>query len=275
MKIPHLTHHLLTLLFLSFSLGATAFFASVPSPRLRVTYLHASPSKKSVSNSDSRKSSAVDVNRRDAIASSLTLGAMSLTMLIAQMPTPAIAYTPDSDPLRESLYLVCRVQEATCLQERYIEKSRPPIQKMKLSLRLVDKSYRLLDQVNFISKAIPDNNIVVATQLGNEAADALQEAIDFVNELGANKQQLQQDGRTSMTKEQREFLKTTLAEIREKLFNFLEYLPPAEQAKLEAARSRVEQENKLNKDEFDPDLASDAGVYNPVVLPWKDRPKKA
>jgi hypothetical protein len=33
----------------------------------------------------------------------------------------------------------------------------------------------------------------------------------------------------------------------------------------------VEEENNLNKDEFDPDLATDAGVYNPVVLPWKTR----
>ena len=211
------------------------------------------------------------VGRRNAVLTPLLAG---LT-LVLQSPAPSHAYTPDPDALRESLYLVCRVQEATCLQERYIEKSRPPIQKMKLTLRLVDKSYRLLDQVNFISKNIEGNNVVTATQLGNEAVDALQEAIDFVYTLSANKQQVQQDGSTSMTLEQRDFLKASLTETREKLFEFLEYLPPGDQAKLLEARNRVEEENKLNKDEFDPDLATDAGVYNPVALPWKDRPKKA
>ena len=188
---------------------------------------------------------------------------------------PANAYTPDSDPLRESLYLICRIQEATCFQERYIEKSRPPIQKMKLTLRLVDKSYRLLDQVNFVSKNIQGSeDVVAATQLGNEAADALQEAIDFVYAYANNNNKQAQESGTMMTLEQRDFLKSSLTECREKLFEFVEYLPPADQVKLLEARKRVEDENNLNKDEFDPDLATDAGVYNPVVLPWKDRPKK-
>ena len=94
-------------------------------------------------------------NRRNAVLQPLIFagGWWSSAMLLPKpFSQPANAYTPDSDPLRESLYLICRIQEATCLQERYIEKSRPPIQKMKLTLRLVDKSYRLLDQVNFVSK---------------------------------------------------------------------------------------------------------------------------
>lgn len=32
-------------------------------------------------------------------------------------------------------------------------------------------------------------------------------------------------------------------------------------------------ENVLNRDEFDGD--ADAGVYNPVVLPWKNRGEKS
>jgi hypothetical protein len=195
----------------------------------------------------------------------------------AIIPRPCHAYTPDPDPLRESLYLVSRVQEATCLQERYIDKNRPPIPKMKLTLRLVDKSYRLLDQINFISKFMEPDSVVPATQVGNEAVDALQEAIDFVF---AYKQQQQQDGAAvammMMTMEQRDFLKESLTTTREKLFEFLNYLPEAQQEKVKEARARVEEENSLNKDEFDPDLATDAGVYNPVVLPWTTRrpPKK-
>ena len=172
-----------------------------------------------------------------------------------------MAYTPDTDPLRESLYLLSRVQEATCLQERYIDKKSPPIKKMKLTLRLVDKSYRLLDQINFVSKYIDPNDIVAATAVGNEAAESLQDAIDFVYGY-------QKDG-DAMTVEQKDFLIAALTDTREKLFEFFRYVP--DQQKLADARARVETENKLNRDEFDPDLANDAGIYNPIELPWKNR----
>jgi hypothetical protein len=201
------------------------------------------------------------IGRRDALLTPF----IAATSIAFFTPSVAHAYTPDSDPLRESLYLMSRVQEATCLQERYIEKNRPPIQKMKLTLRLVDRSYRLLDQVNYISKFLDADSVVPATQLGFEAADALQEAIDFVNIY-------KQDGE-AMTIEQKDFLKEYLTDTREKIFDFLDCLP--DQTKVLEARRRVEEENKLNKDEFDPDLATDAGVYNPVVLPWINRKSKA
>jgi hypothetical protein len=201
-------------------------------------------------------SSHLQLGRRDAISMGiLTLFPISLASLASY------AYTPDSDALRESLYLLCRVQEATCLQERYIQKKAPPIQKMKLTLRLVDRSYRLLDQINYISKFIPPDDIVLAVQVGNEAVDSLQDAIDFVNQYDK--------GGDSMTVSQREFLIESLANAREKLFEFVAYLP--NQDKLQEARLRVQEENKLNQDEFDPDLANDAGVYNPIELPWKNR----
>ena len=203
----------------------------------------------------------INLGRREALATSFGF----LVGTLALQPSPANAYTPDPDALRESLYLICRVQEATCLQERYIQKKSPPIKKMKLTLRLVDRSYRLLDQINYISKFISSENVVVAVQVGNEAADALQDAIDFVYGY-------QKDG-DAMTQDQKDFLISALQDTREKLFDFVDYLP--DQKKLLEARARVEEENKLNVDEFDPDLANDAGIYNPVELPWKNRAKKS
>lgn len=172
------------------------------------------------------------------------------------------AYTPDPDPLQESLYLISRVQEATVLQERYISRKSPPLQKMKLTLRLVDRSYKLLDQVTLVTQYINDtNDLVSATQVGNEAADRLQEAIDFVYGF-------KQDA-SAITPSQKEFVSSALRDTRDLLFDFISYLP--DQSKLMNARLRVEEENKLNVDEFDPDLANDAGIFDPVVLPWKNR----
>lgn len=196
----------------------------------------------------------LDVSRRNIFVGSAVL------LSTGVISNVAIAYDPDPDPLRESLYLLSRVQEATLLQERYIKKKLPPIQKMKLTLRLVDRSYRIQDQVNFVSKFIPPANIVQATQAGNEAADALQDAIDFV---------LASKNGDSLSDEQKEFLLKCLSETRQKLFIFVDYLPDKD--KLLAARARVEEENKLNVDEFDPDLANDAGIYNPIELPWKTK----
>ena len=150
---------------------------------------------------------------------------------------PANAYTPDPDPLQEALYLISRVQEATVLQERYINKASPPLQKMKLTLRLVDRSYRLLDQVTLVSQYMDNDNLVAAAQVGNEAADRLQEAIDFVYGF-------KQDA-SAVTPAQKEFVTSALRDTRELLFQFVDYLP--DQSKLSNARHRVEEENKLNK----------------------------
>lgn len=197
------------------------------------------------------------LDRRKAISSAAVAGVVLGSKLGTSSTT--FAYTPDPDRLRESLYLISRVQEATVQQERFV--SRTKLQedlrrKMKLTLRLVEKNYLLLDQINYASAFVsPKDEIVTATQAGNEAVVALQSAIDFVaDDLGTG----------PLTDEQREFLTDALTTTREQLFVFLKYMPSD---KLEAARLRVEDENVKNRDEFDGD--SDAGVYNPVKLPWK------
>eukprot|EP00977_Amphora_coffeiformis_P027310 scaffold34603_cov212-Amphora_coffeaeformis.AAC.3 len=133
---------------------------------------------------------------------------------------------------------------------------------MKLTLRLVDRSYKLVDQVTLVTQSISNiDDLVAATQVGNEAADRLQEAIDFVYGF-------KQDA-AAITPAQRAFVTAALRDTRELLFNFCAYVP--DPTKLQNARRRVEEENKLNVDEFDPDLANDGGIYDPIVLPWKDK----
>jgi hypothetical protein len=145
----------------------------------------------------------------------------------------ALAYTPDPDPLRESLYLMSRVQEATVQQERFVNRatSQDALKsKMKLTLRLVEKNYRLLDQITFASEFIsPADKVVDATAAGYEAAEALQNAIDYV------KEELKSG---PFEKGQKEYLTDNLTECRERLFDFLSYMP---QEKLEKARKRVEE----------------------------------
>lgn len=185
-----------------------------------------------------------------------------IPFVVAASPLSAVAYTPDSDPLRESLYLISRAQEATVQQERFAKngKGADIKQKMRFSLRLVEKSYRLLDQINYASQFVyPSSEIITATEAGNEAVDALQSAIDFAkNDLGP-------DG-TPLTDDQRAYLIECMQTTRNKLFTFVNYMP---QQKLEEARLRIEKENVDNRNEFDG--ADDAGVYNPVELPWKKK----
>ncbi|KAL7440062.1 hypothetical protein ACHAXM_008362 [Skeletonema potamos] len=199
------------------------------------------------------------LNRRDVIQQIIL--ASPVATVLTQAAQPAIAYTPDPDPLRESLYLMSRVQEATVQQERFVNRATEQDvlkAKMKLTLRLVEKNYRLLDQITFAAEYVtPSSALVDATTAGFESAEALQNAIDYV------KSDLKSG---PFEKGQKEYLTSNLRECRERLFDFLSYMP---QDKLQAARKRVEEENVANRDEFDGD--SDAGVYNPVVLPWKNR----
>ena len=95
----------------------------------------------------------------------------------------------------------------------------------------------------------------IATEAGLEAVEALQSAIDYVNN----------DLKVGTLKaEQKEYMIDALQTTRDQLFVYVKYMP---QGKLEEARLRIERENVDNRDEFDG--PSDAGVYNPVKLPWK------
>jgi hypothetical protein len=200
----------------------------------------------------------INLTRREA----LLFGALIPPAVMSPINTlPAFAYTPDPDKLRESLYLISRVQEATVQQERFVLKSTMQEDlknKLKLTLKLVEKNYRLLDQINYASSFVdPKDELVIASEAGYEAVDALQGAIDFVkNDLGVG----------PLSDSQRNFLMSSMQTCREDLFMFLKYMPSE---KLEAARKRVEEENVLNREEYDGD--KDAGVYNPVVLPWKQQ----
>jgi len=208
------------------------------------------------------------LSRRDVwskcTSSLMTTTSTTLVVGLTMMnPSPSRAYTPDSDKLRESLYLISRVQEATVQQERFV--MRATLQqdlkaKLKLTLRLVEKNYRLLDQINYASGFVnPKYELVTASEAGYEAVDALQGAIDFVRDDGIW-------GEGPLTDGQRKFLIGSMSSCRENLFIFLKYMP---EDKLLGARKRVEEENVLNREEFDGD--ADAGVYNPVILPWKNR----
>jgi hypothetical protein len=220
-------------------------------------------------------SSYTNISRRELLRrtsqTSVLLTTSSLTVVgcLASKPSPVNAYTPDSNPLRESLYLLSRVQEATVQQERFIKKAKSKEltqdfvqRKMKLSLRLVERSYRIVDQITFCSTFLAPEYLVEATEAGNEAAEELQSAIDFVNDGFSGK------GGDLITQDQVDVLSEAFTITREKLFVFLDFVPIDALAE---ARKRVEEENVKNIEEFDGD--DDAGVYNPVVLPWKNRNK--
>ncbi len=204
---------------------------------------------------------ATNTSRKSFIQSLFYLTGVTSTATTTLINQPRIsnAYDPDPDKLRESLYLISRVQEATVQQERLVNKnlSQEELkQKMKLSLRLVDRSYRLIDQINYTSQFVsPQTDIVQATEAGIEAVEALQSAIDYVNndlKVGV------------LQAEQKDYMIDALQTTRDQLFAYVKYMP---QGKLEEARLRIEKENVDNRDEFDG--PSDAGVYNPVKLPWK------
>lgn len=181
-------------------------------------------------------------------------------MAFTSKPTVVLAYEADPDPLRESLYFVSRVQEATVQQERFVRKATDQQalkNKMKLTLLLIEKNYKLLDQINYCSAFLPSEHLVEATEAGNIAAEELQSAIDYVrSDLKSG----------PLDQKQKDYIIDALTATREYLFIFLDFVP---QDKLEGARARIEEENKLNIEEFDGD--EDAGVYNPVELPWKNR----
>ncbi len=120
-------------------------------------------------------------------------------------------------------------------QERYVTRASRQEDlksKMKLTLKLVEKNYRILDQITYASEYVVSNtDVVEATSAGYEAAEALQNAIDYVNSDAGDGGL----GYGPFVDGQKDYLISNLRLCRERLFDFLSYMP---QEKLEGARKR-------------------------------------
>ena len=259
-----------------------------PSSIIAATSTSSTPNNNNNNNHAAAAADAVIINRRNIfglLAASITT---TITAIISYPIQSVYAYTPDPDKLQESLYFISRVQEATVQQERYITNayknqssssaSKELQMKLKLTLKLVEKNYKLLDQINYCSQYIqPEEKLIDSSEAGYKAVDELQNAIDYVrNDNNWSDDDDDDDGGTAVvvTDQQCMYLISSLQECREQLFIFLKYISPIE--KLYVARLRVENENKQNRIEFgnanDIDIDnknSNAGVFNPVILPWK------
>eukprot|EP00978_Attheya_sp_CCMP212_P018451 scaffold50482_cov55-Attheya_sp.AAC.5 len=211
--------------------------------------------------------------RRRKVLSSAIIAAIGMSGVPFGEGGVAYAYAPDSDKLRESLYLMSRVQEATVQQERFLVSQKQLLtqgqlkEKMTTSLKLVERSYRLLDQVNYSSNFIePADQVMEAVDAGNMAIQSLQSAMDFVKYDVAS-QTDKGDDDPLLTNDQREFLIDALRTTRISLFQFMSYLPTQ---KLEQARVRVEEENIQNRADAEAaGVDPDSAVFRPVQLPWK------
>jgi len=178
---------------------------------------------------------------------------------IGQTPVQRVE---DVNELEEALYLISRVQEATVQQERLVTTGKfKDVQRnsITMALNMMLDNYKLSDQIVAASGYVePKDNIMKASQVGNEAVDALETAKEYFGTP------LKVSG---LSDEQRKFIVQAMQACRDKLDRFLVYVP---EESLKKARQRVEDENDLNRKEY---VGEDGGILNPVVVPWK-QPKK-
>jgi len=164
----------------------------------------------------------------------------------------------DPRELKESLYYISRVQEATVQQERLVSTGKfKDMQRnsIRMALNMMLDNYKLNDNIIVASGyANPVANVMKASTAGNEAVETLQTAQDyFAKDLKV----------AGLSDDQRKFVLTAMQATRNKLDGFLSYMPSDV---VQAARKQVEDENDLNMKEFAGDVGT---VMNPVKLPWK------
>lgn len=172
----------------------------------------------------------------------------------------------DQVKLEDAIYKLSRVQEATAQEERLVKSGKfKDVQRnsIKMALKMMINHYKINDQVTEGSKwikAAPQDTLK-AQQYGADAVDILETANEY---FGKDLKVV------SLTDDQKEFLTNAMSTTREKINNFLSYMPDDA---VQSARRRVESENDINRQEYLAGIGAadgaSAGILNPVVLPWK------
>lgn len=162
----------------------------------------------------------------------------------------------DTDPLKTALVTVIRVQESTLQEARLINTGNfKDLQRnnIKMATKMMVENTKINDVITKASAYADPSKVQAATERGRAAVQDLQVILDYFDEVDKEVKV------SDLSKDKKEFIQKALKSAREKLDEFLAYMP---KEKVKAARDQVILENELNKKELPKDLE----ILNPVFM---------
>mmetsp|Transcript_14139 Transcript_14139/g.34235 ORF Transcript_14139/g.34235 Transcript_14139/m.34235 type:complete len:213 (+) Transcript_14139:2-640(+) len=180
-----------------------------------------------------------DATRREA------LGAAASAFAAAALPqsvfAKVLAPERNEEQLKESIYLILRVIEATAQEERLINSGKyKDLQRksVKNAASMMLENYALEKNLVKASIFVPQDQVAEAQRISAEAAEALSQIVGYfpaelsVGELEAS---------------QKQFVLKAFTAARTNLNDFIKLLP---EDAVTNCRKKVEEENKLNADDY-------------------------
>jgi len=191
---------------------------------------------------------AVAVNRRTWMQQGITL-VSSAAASLSFVPNPALA--AGRPPLDDLLYTILRVREATEQESRLITSGKfKDVQRanVKLAVRFMVENYRLADAFVAAAAYLDGNERRIAA--GDAGQAAVQNLVTILEYFDSADVQNLKVGSNTMSGKEGLVLKG-LDAARRNIDEFLTYFPSSS---IDVAKAKIDSENKLNLDEFDPKL---------------------
>jgi len=163
----------------------------------------------------------------------------------------------DNDPLKDNLYFIIRVKEATLQESRLISGGRyKDVQRanVKLAIRFMINNYQLSDRIIASSNFISDfGKRQRATETGMSVVENLTTIMEYFDAGGVENLKVGASGMGG----KEPLVKKGLESAGKKIDDFLTYFPESE---VSAVKEFIAEENALNEKEFDTKLGA---IINP------------
>lgn len=150
----------------------------------------------------------------------------------------------------ELVMLILRVKEATAQEQRLITTGKyKTLQRLniKLAISFMIENYRLNDRFNEVSQYAVAESMPDKAKKQQQALNAGRKCMDALTDLSQNAADLVAN---ALSPKEREFVLKRLAKISDNIDTFLAFLP---RELLEEADRRIQEENRLNAEEYPKD----------------------
>ena len=202
------------------------------------------------------ESTAVSISRRQWLVSSAAAAIVGAAVAATQ---PAFAEENEEKTnkkvgvsLEDSLYLILRVREATQQETRLITTGKfKDIQRanVKLAVSMMVTNYRLSDNINTAAAYLSTTgNSMKAINTGQAAVQNLQTILEYFDTSDVQNLKVNE---ASMSGEKQALVLKGLESAKNNLDSFVSFFP---QELVENVKQRIQNENELNRKEFDPTL---------------------